>query len=150
MRPRGGGIFRCMLASGVGIHWAAIASVGLVLGGLVVGSIWRLGTVVAHWREENAQAQGELAGLVADWCDEVDDHLGDQDDALRQFGHRVERLEQRLGIESGALYLHPRRRRRPRRMDAAERGLRASEGHLAPDYGAERGRRIEGGSQPPW
>ena len=118
-------------------HYAAAISVALVMMGMVVGAIWRLGTIVARWRSETAQAQGELAGLVADWCDEVDDHLGDQDDALRQFGFRVQRIEQAQGIESGQLYLPSRRRRRPRRMDAVERGFRASEGHLGADYGGD-------------
>lgn len=130
-------------------HWAAIATVGLMLSGAVVGAIWRLGSIVKAWRDETARSVGEMAGLVADWCDEVDDHLGDQDGALRQFGYRVQRIETAQGLPAGELTLPRRRQRRPRRMDAAERGLRASGGNRAVNDAIERERQTWRGGFPP-
>lgn len=148
--PQGaGGIVMCMNGAVSSTHWAAIATVGIMLAGAILGTLWRLGSAVKGWRDETAQAVGEVAGLVADWCDEVDDHLADQDEGIRQMGQRVGVMEEHQGLPRGGLYLPRRRRNRPRRMEVAERGLRAPERRSGPSGSVERGGRYDWGGHPP-
>lgn len=113
-----------MIAAGSDVHWVGILTVcGMGLG-MITGTLWRLGTAVGRVREEAETRQGELAGLVADWCDEVDDHLERQDAAITSQAYRLQAVERASGVVAQEPYVPVRPRRVPRRLDAIRQGLK--------------------------
>lgn len=112
-----------MLVAG-GTHWGAILAVGVPGAALIAGLLESLRRQIKGWRDENAQAMGELAGLVADFADEIDEHLNDQDHALATNSERIRVVEKAAGVPQGAPYAPPRRRYGRRRLRAIEAGFR--------------------------
>lgn len=116
------------LIGAASIHWAALVTAGCACLGVLSGLLAWLVASVRRWRQEDRTRQAQVATLLADWLDEVDDHLEDQDDRLARTDWRVAKLEQTAGLPSAPPAAPLRRRNRSRRVDIAERGLRATDG----------------------
>lgn len=87
------------------------------------------GAVVLKWAAKYVDRRMKaVMETVADWLDDIDEHLAEQDVRMSQADQRLDRVEDRLGVERRPLVAAPRRRKRSRRVDVAERGFGGSGG----------------------
>lgn len=119
-------------------HYAAIAEATAAVVVAIVGAGWAIWRQVKAGRDEQARAMGQLAGLIGDWIDEVEEHLSDQDHAVSSNSDRLRQVERATGLPMGSPYAPPRRRTTVRRIRAAERGFDALDDESGPFRDIER------------
>lgn len=87
------------------------------------------GIAVLRWAAKYVDRRMKtVMETVADWLDDIDEHLAEQDVRMSQADQRLDRVEDKLGVERRPLAATPRRRKRPRRVEVAERGFGGSTG----------------------
>lgn len=123
-------------------HYAAILEAGAAVVVAIVGAGWAIWRQIKAGRDEQARAMGQLAGLIGDWIDEVEEHLSDQDKVISHNADRLRQVEQASGLPPGPPYAPPRRRTAVRRIRAAEKGFDALDDESSAFGGS--GRRAHG------
>lgn len=122
----GGGILGSVQVGVLHEHWAALTVAATAVLTLALAVLAWLARGIKAGREEQRGRVATLATLVADWVDQIEDHLDDQDLELHGQEWRLARLEEAKGLPWQPPVRPVKPRKRSRRVDIVARGLDGS------------------------